>query len=107
VGIAGKHDDVAASPVERYRVTRARRGEQVVGERAGGGDAAAAGARQVVGGPSPGMPPPFAPFPLQSSSASEASGIPGANLAGTASLGMPWQTAKGGMKKAWSTGEER
>ena len=37
-------------------------GEQLAGERAGARHAAAAGAGQVVGGPSPGVPPPFAPL---------------------------------------------
>ena len=86
LGIARKHDDVAAAPGERHRVTRECRGEQLVGERAGAGDAAAAGARPVVGGPPPGVPPPFAPLSLQSSTASGVSGIHRANLAGTASL---------------------
>ena len=89
LGLARKHDDVAADPVERHRVTRERRGEQLVVERAGAGDTAAAGAGPVVGGPSPGVPPPFATLSMQSSTASGASGIHGANLVGPAGLCMP------------------
>src|SRR5262249_51490727 len=107
LGLAGKHDDVAAYDVERHCVTRERRGEQLVGERAGAGYPTAAGAGQVVGGPPPDVPSPFAPFSMQSSTASRASGIHGANLAGTAHLCTSCKTAKGSMKKAWGMGKER
>jgi hypothetical protein len=100
LGLAGKHDDVAACPVVCHRVPRERRGEGLVVERAGTGDAAAAGAGQVVGGPSPGVPPSCAPLSMPSSTTSGTSGIRGAHLAGTARWCTPGQTAKGGLKKA-------
>jgi hypothetical protein len=99
LGLTGKHDDVAACPLVCHRVPRERRGEWLVGERAGTGDAAAAGAGPVVGGPSPGVPPSFAPLSMPSSTTSGTSGIRGATLAGTASWCTPGQTAKGGLKK--------
>src|SRR5207237_6307747 len=89
LGLARKHDDVAAYSVERHRVPRGRRGKQLVVERAGAGYAAAASAGRVVGGPPPGVPTPFAPLSMQSSTASGVSGIHRANLAGTASLCTP------------------
>ena len=74
---------------------------RLVVERAGAGYAAAAGAGQVVGGPPPGVPPPFAALSLQSSTASGASGMRGADMAGTTSQCTLRQTATSGMKKPW------
>src|SRR5262245_2623440 len=51
LGVARKHDDGAAYSVERHRVSRERRGKQLVVDRAGAGYAAAASAERVVGGP--------------------------------------------------------
>jgi hypothetical protein len=86
VGLAGPHDAGAADAVERPGGTRERRGASLVVARLGAGDPPTAGAGQVVGGPPPDVSSPLTPFSLQSSTASRASGIHGAPLAGPASL---------------------
>src|SRR5262250_3101791 len=95
---------MAAQPVEPHDPARHGGGQQLATERTGAGYAAATGAGHVVGGPRAGMPAPLTSLSVQPATASGASGMHGAGLAGTTSKPTFWQSAPSGMREMWGEG---
>src|SRR5262245_44840088 len=97
---------MAAQLVERHDPAHPGGGQQLAAERTGAGYTAATGAGYVVGGSRAGLPAPLTSLSVQPVTASGASGMCGAGLAGTTSKPTFRQSATSGMREMWG-GEGR